>query len=265
MNISSSLIAHREPAVLTQPRQCPLHHPSVLAQLLRALHTLARNPHLDASSAKCLPAPRNVVSLVRVQLLRTLAGSAFRSLDRLDAIQELLKHHRVVPVGSRDDNIERDAIAVDHNVTLRTRFSPIRRIRAGLRTPFFAGTVALSRLARSQSISSASPSRSLSFWYKLSHTPASCQSRSLRQHVIPEPQPISCGSISHGMPLLSTKMMPVSAALSSVRGLPPFGFGGSGGSSGRIASHSSSLTSGLFIPTILPSTLPSTPGFVRHS
>jgi hypothetical protein len=32
-----------------------------------------------------------------------------------------------------------------------------------------------------------------------------CQSRSLLQHVMPEPQPSSCGSISQGMPLQRTK------------------------------------------------------------
>ena len=30
-------------------------------------------------------------------------------------------------------------------------------------------------------------------------------------HVMPEPHPISWGSISHGIPLLSTNRMPVSA------------------------------------------------------
>ena len=31
---------------------------------------------------------------------------------------------------------------------------------------------------------------------------------------MPQPQPISCGRYSHGMPVFSTKMMPVSAARS---------------------------------------------------
>jgi hypothetical protein len=40
------------------------------------------------------------------------------------------------------------------------------------------------------------------------HTPASWQSRSRRQQVMPDPHPISCGSISQAMPLRSTKTMP---------------------------------------------------------
>jgi hypothetical protein len=34
-----------------------------------------------------------------------------------------------------------------------------------------------------------------------SQTPACCHSRKRLQHVIPEPQPISCGNISQGIPL----------------------------------------------------------------
>ena len=39
-------------------------------------------------------------------------------------------------------------------------------------------------------------------WCRRSQTPASCQSRSRRQQVMPVPQPISWGSISQGMPTL---------------------------------------------------------------
>jgi hypothetical protein len=45
----------------------------------------------------------------------------------------------------------------------------------------------------------------------LSHTPVACQSRSRRQQVMPDPQPISCGRYSQGMPVRSTKRIPVKA------------------------------------------------------
>jgi hypothetical protein len=38
--------------------------------------------------------------------------------------------------------------------------------------------------------------------------------------VLPDPHPISFGSICHGIPLRSTKRMPVSAARSGTRGRP---------------------------------------------
>src|SRR5215218_3646435 len=78
------------------------------------------------------------------------------------------------------------------------------------------------------------------------------------EQVMPEPHPISFGSISQGMPLLRTNSMPVRAARSSIRGLPPLG--GSSGSSGSITCHSSSLTSGLAISSSYPP-----PAFVRHT
>jgi hypothetical protein len=59
----------------------------------------------------------------------------------------------------------------------------------------------------------------------------------------------SLGSISQGMPLLRTKMMPAKTARSSTRGRPPLGFGGSGGSRGSMISRSSSVTSSLLMLT----------------
>lgn len=51
-------------------------------------------------------------------------------------------------------------------------------------------------------------------------TPTCCRWRSLRRQLMPEAQPIACGSISHGMPDCSTNGMPVSTARSS-SGLRP--------------------------------------------
>jgi hypothetical protein len=73
--------------------------------------------------------------------------------------------------------------------------------------------------------------------------PAFCQSRNLRQHVTPEPDPISCGKYSHGIPVFNTKMIPAKRAQSCTLGRTPhhlarrFGLG----SSGSITAHSSSL------------------------
>ena len=79
--------------------------------------------------------------------------------------------------------------------------------------------------------------------------PAACQSRSRRQHVMPDPQPISWGSISQGMPERSTNRMPVSAARFGTGGRPPLGLGRSGGRSGSTMAHNSSETSGLLMPS----------------
>ena len=54
------------------------------------------------------------------------------------------------------------------------------------------------------------------------------------------------------MPLFSTKMMPVRVALSSKRGLPPSGLGGSSGKSGSTISQSSSVTNSLAMFSTYP-------------
>jgi hypothetical protein len=180
------------------------------------------------------------------------------TLDGLYSIEEFFKDHRVVDVCGREHYRERDAPSVRNKVALRALLSFICRIRCGFWAPLLAGMEAESSEARSQSIWSASPRRSRRTRCSFSHTPASCHSFKRRQQVIPDPQPISFGSISQGIPLFSTKTMPVRAARSSMRGLPPWGFGGSGGRSGSMVSHSSSVTSSLAIFSCYPAN-----GFVR--
>ena len=247
MDISPSLVANGQPAKARQPRQRALNHPTMPAQLVLALDALARNPHLDPALGQRLPAARDVVGLVGMQLGRTLARAAAWPLDRDDGIEQVLEHPRIMGVGARQPEREGDAAALDDNMALRAWFALIRGIRSGGLAPLFAGTLALSRLARLQSSCSASPSRSSNVWCSRSQTPASCQSRKRRQQVTPLPQPSSWGSISQGMPLLSTKIMPVRAARSGTRGRPPLGLGCSGGKSGSMTFQSSSVTSGLAI------------------
>lgn len=100
---------------------------------------------------------------------------------------------------------------------LRERFAAIGRVRPGVGPPFSARTEALSTTPRDQSIWSAACSAFNNTRWIFFHTPATCQSCSRRQHDIPDPHPISLGSISHGIPLLRTYTMPVSAARSRPR------------------------------------------------
>jgi hypothetical protein len=129
------------------------------------------------------------------------------TLDGLYGIDEFFEDHRVMDVRGREHYRERDAPSVRNKVALRALLSFIRRIRSGFCAPLLAGMETESSDARSQSICSASPRRSRRTRCSLSHTPASCHSLRRRQQVIPEPQPISWGSISQGMPLLRTKTM----------------------------------------------------------
>jgi hypothetical protein len=72
---------------------------------------------------------------------------------------------------------------------------------------------------------------------------------SRRQHVIPEPQPISGGNMPHGMPERSTNRIPVSAARSETLGRPNVDVGF--GSIGSIRAHNLSSISGFAISPLM--------------
>ncbi len=145
-------------------------------------------------------------------------------------------------VGGREADGQRKAVAIDDHEVLRAGLTAIRGVGPGLLAPLLARTLMLSRLDRLQSMAASSPSQSSSVSCSCCQTPATCQSRSRRQQVVPLPQPSSFGSSRHGQPVLSTNTMPARAARSGRRGRPPFGFGGSCGSRGSIASQRASGT-----------------------
>jgi len=235
MDVVAALIANREPAILRKPGQ-------VLSttHLCRPNFSLLSMPFLVMRlfMARLLKAPPlHFLShrrlWVGMQLLGTPPRSApTRTLNGLYSVDEFFEDHPVVDVCCAEHYRQWDAPSVRNKVALRALLSFICRIRSGFWAPLLAGMEAESSEARSHSIWSASPRRSRRTRLSLSHTPASCHSLRRRQQLMPDPQPISFGSISQGIPLFSTKTMPVRAARSSMRGLPPWGFGGSGGRSG---------------------------------
>ena len=249
MDIGASLVAGRQPLELAELGQGALYDPPVPSQPCTAVDAAARDPGLDAAAGQGPAAAAVIIGLVGMQLGRSLTGSAPRLPDRRHGIDRLLHHHGVVPVGCGQANRERDAVGIGEDVALRARLAPIGRVWPRLRAPLFAATDALSRTARRKSMALRRPKRSRTARWRRPQTPASCQSRRRRQHVMPDPQPISWGCISHGIPDCSTKRMPVRAARSGRRGRPPLGFGGSGGSSGSTTAQSASGTRGLLMPS----------------
>ena len=248
MDIVPFFIPNTEPTVLKQPRECGLDDPAVLSQATAVLGIAFGDQRQDAAIAK--GSPNLVLGVVRPigeYRVGALARTAPRSCNGFDGVDERDGHLRVVNVGAGMFDRQRRAIAVDDQVALRAVLPAICRIRAGLVPPKSARVEQLSIAAADQSIPSAWPSSSSRACHTLSQTPASSQSRRRRQHVMPQPQPISCGRYSHGMPVLSTKRIPVRVARSGTRGRPPLGLGGSGGMNGSIRSHSSSVSSGLAI------------------
>ena len=181
-----------------------------------------------------------VIGSIGKNLIRSFSSSTRLSFDRWDSVDHRNCHLRIVDVGSGMFNRQRNTLPVSYQVAFRAPLSPIRRIWPSFRPPKTARTLQLSIADVLQSMTSAIPNSSKNTCQILCYTPAACQSRSLLQHVIPEPHCISFGRYSHGVPDLRTNRIPVNAARSSTGGLPPFGRGGCAGKRGLMRFQSSS-------------------------
>jgi hypothetical protein len=248
MDIEPAFVAYGEAAKAVDPGECALDDPSVLAQPLTTLNATARDPVPDAAPEAGVAAAAMIIGFVGMQLVRPAARPARLAWDGWHGVEQVLEGPAVVRVGAAQQESERDAAPVGQKVALGACLAAVCRVRPGSGAPLLAAMDALSMQARLQSIRSAWRKQRSSSRCSRSHTPASCQSRSRRQQVTPDPQPISRGSISQGMPERSTKRMPFKAAREGTAGRPPFGLGRSGGNSGSMTDQSSSEIRGFAMP-----------------
>ena len=251
MDIQSPFVSDGQPAKAVEPGERALYHPAVTPQFLAAFDASPSDTRCDASLAKSRPISFGVVPFISMHFVRSSAWPTSSTLEGRDSINHLLQHRGVCYVSCGTLQDKGYSSSTDHNMALRAWFAFIRRVLACALFPLFtplALTVCESKEALDQSISPAWLRVSSSNLCNFFQTPAFSQSRRRRQQVIPEPQPISWGSISHCKPDLSTNTMPVSAARLGMRGRPPFGLSGSAGKSGSITSHNSSGINDLAIP-----------------
>lgn len=237
MSQHASLEADAQLAEGAQPCMGALHDPAMESESVVALDTAPGNACGDAQCAQMGTAARKVVAFVRVQFVRPAPGPAATSAHRGQGIDQLLEHHRVMPVGAGDAENQRDALAV-------------RGVGARILPPRGLATLAASMLARLRSSLPAPRNSASSNRCRRCHTPAACQSRRRRQHVMPLPKPSSWGNSSQGMPVRSTNRMPLSAISSLTRGRPPLAEGTNTGSSGSIFLNSAALSS-LFLRRLM--------------
>ena len=162
------------------------------------------------------------------------------SLDVWDALGH------VVRVRSGQDDREHNPLCLRHDMMLTPQLPSIRRIRPRFTPPKTARTDEESAMARDQSRVSASRSLAKSTAWSRCQRPLA-QARRYRQHVIPEPQPNSWGSMAQGIPLFKINKRPVSTWRRAKGWRPgqPARRGLGGGNSGSITLHNSSSNSGL--------------------
>jgi hypothetical protein len=163
--VGAAFVADRQPSVGDQPGQRPFHFPSLSAQPRGGLHPTAGDPRSDAAAADRLPAGRVVIAFVGVQLGRAPARSTGSSPwpdDCWDGVHQLLQQQRVVGVGRRQADSQRDPGGIDQQVVLGARLAPVDRIGAGQFPPRRARMLTESIDARDQSTCPSSPSQSSS-------------------------------------------------------------------------------------------------------
>lgn len=247
MDVGAAFPADTQTTELMQPAQGALHHPAVHPQPAAVRREALRQYGFDPAQPQLFAMPFGVVPPVALNPVRPESRPTHAASNRRDRVHQRQQLGHIIAVRTREDGRQRDAIRVRDDVVFRPVLPAIGRVRADLRPPKTARTEALSTTAREKSIRSAPRSRASKARCTSSHTPAACQSRNRRQHVMPEPQPISCGKSSQGIPVFNTKRIPVRTwRLSS--GLRP-GYrnrrGAGGGRNGAMNSHNSSLKIGL--------------------
>ena len=186
-----------------------------------------------------------IIGPVALHLIGATTRSADSTGHRRNAIHQRQQLRPIMPMCPRHADSQRYPLGIGDYMMFAARFAPIGRIGPRVPPPPTARTEALSTTARDQSIWSATRSWFNRIGWTLFQTPACCQARSRRQQVIPEPHPNSCGKYSQGMPVLSTKTMPVSTRRLSSGGRPPLGLATSGGKTGSMSSHNASSSKGL--------------------
>ncbi len=250
MNARTPFVSQIEPTKSMEPRQRPLDDPArpskSAAVRSAAFRQLARDPasrEFVAMRLRVIP----TVTLHESWLPQRPSRAAAQYGNTIDQRQQL---GHIVPVRRCEARDDRNPVGVGKNMMFRPGLTAIGRVRSSFFPPRSARSDALSTTARARS---SRPRRrnsvSKTRWSRF-HTPARCHRTSRRQHVVPEPQPISFGSIFHGMPLRSTNRIPVNTARSGI-GFRPACWrlrGRRWGNSGSIRVHKSSSTSAWLMP-----------------
>jgi len=242
-----TLVAHGQATKPVQPGEGalddPPRAPETTAMVGAALGELGAN----APAVERVAMRLRVVAAVALDqpwLAHWPAGTAPQGREGVDQREQFSD---VVAIGGRQRRDERNPVRVGENMMLRPGFAAIGRVRSSFFPPRSARSDALSTTARARSRSPRRWSSANNTACKRFHTPARCQRTSRRQQVVPEPQPISRGSMFHGSPLRRTNRMPVSAARSGIGFRPAYRRwrGRRFGSSGSISAHKSSSIANL--------------------
>ena len=218
MNAGSPLVAHRQPSKSMQPDEGAFDHPAGPAESAAALRELRR----DAAVLELVAMRLRVVPAVALNESRFADGATGAAAQRRHRIDEGQQLRHVVPIGRGQRRDERNPARVGENMMFRPGLAAIGRVRSSFFPPRSARSDELSTTVRARSRwPRRRNSLSNAVWSRF-HTPARCHRTSRRQQVVPEPHPISRGSMFQGSPLRSTNRIPVRTARSGIGARPAY-------------------------------------------
>ena len=149
----------------------------------------------DAPTPEFVAVWLGVVSAITLDQPRLTGGPPAAAAQRRHRVEEREQLGDVVAIGRRQRGDDRNPVRVGENMMLRPGFAAIGRVRSSL-SP--RATRGLTSCRPAPGPDRGAPVTQLAEQGRMQrfHTPARCQRTSRRQHVVPEPQPISRGSMS---------------------------------------------------------------------
>jgi hypothetical protein len=189
VNISSPFAANAQAAKLVQPAQRTFDEPAGFAQAAALRCALAGQSVGDAQAAKPAVMSGTAIGTISLHDVWALAWAPDFSSQCGNGSYQQAQPLAVVHINAAELNAQRNALGIGEKMMLTARFTAIRRVATRLEPPKTARMLLESATARDQSIRSAACSRRSNSLWRLSQTPAFCQSRSRRQQVMPLPQP----------------------------------------------------------------------------
>ena len=184
MNISPAFVADAQSAELVEPAQGTLDHPTRFAQAAAVRLADLGQQVLDAEALEEEGVGFAAVSTITLHDVGTPPRATHFASNPLQGDKHRNKLSAVVDVGTGQSEAQGHAFGIGEKMMLAARFASVCRVRPRLSPPKTARTELESATARDQSIWSAAWRRARSSWWRRSQTPASCQSRSLRQQVM---------------------------------------------------------------------------------
>jgi hypothetical protein len=222
VNAGSPLVAHRQPSKSMQPGEGTFDHPARPAEAAAVRRAALRELRRDAAVPKLVAMRLRIVAAVTLNESRFADGPPGAASKGRHGIDEGQQLGDVVPVRRGQRRDERNPVRVGENMMFRPGLAAIGRVRSSFFPPRNARSDELSTTARARS---SWPRRrnslSNTVWSRF-HTPARCHRTSRRQHVVPDPHPISRGSMFQGNPLRSTNRIPVRTARSGIGARPAY-------------------------------------------